>query len=138
VTIFLPPGLVGQSLTDHIIVTLAHEAYHAASFRTADRRRSILRQHLTYRDDRGFVVLEEILACHFAAAVAAKFACEAGGLNHSANGEHLRLGRAVMGRCGMDFATLNGNWLVNAQGAERFWTEQGDAVFRSLHLMPKE
>ncbi|MDI6870628.1 MAG: hypothetical protein QME79_04570 [Bacillota bacterium] len=134
ITIYLLPGQAGQPLSDHLIATLAHETYHAASFRTADRRRGIFRQHLNYQDDRGFQVWEEIMACLYA-----REACRLGGCPDEGEGcgvtrDFLALGEAILARVRQDFAGMNGLWLLTSPAAEAFWDAQGDAVFRSLHM----
>lgn len=134
ITVYLLAGQAGQALTDHAISTLAHETYHAACFKVADRRRALLRQRLNYQDDRGFQVWEEIMACFYAREVCREAGCpdEAGGdgVTHA----FLRLGEAVLSRVGQDFAGMNGMWLLTNPHAGTFWDAQGDNLFRSLHV----
>lgn len=136
ITIYLIPGQSGQALTDHVISALAHETYHAASFRVADRRRGVLRQHLNYQDDRGFQVWEETMACLYAREVCRQAGCpeEAEG-GDGVTRDFLDLGDRVLARIGQDFAGMNGMWLLTNPGAEAFWDAQGDTVFRSLHVV---
>lgn len=134
ITIYLIPGQSQRSLTDHLIATLAHETYHAASFRTADRRRGLFRQHLNYRDDRGFQVWEEVLACLYAREV-----CQAAGcpeaVEDGVTREFLLIGEAVLTRIGQDFPGVSALWLLTNPAAEAFWDAHGDTVFRSLHMV---
>lgn len=135
ITIYLLPGQDRQeTLTDHLIATLAHETYHAASFRTADRRRGLFRQHLGYQDDRGFQVLEEILGCFYAREVCRTAGCPAA-VEDGVTREFLRIGEAVLTRNGQDFAGMSGLWLLTGPAVEAFWDAHGDAVFRSLHAV---
>ncbi|MGE5553604.1 MAG: hypothetical protein ACM3XZ_06745 [Betaproteobacteria bacterium] len=134
ITIYLLPGQTGQSLTDHALSTLAHETYHAASFRTADRRRGIFRQHLNYQDERGYQVWEEIMACFYAREACRLVGCPDEGEGDGVTRDFLSLGEAVLARIDLSFAGLNGLWLLTNPAAEAFWDAQGDAVFRSLHM----
>ncbi|HHW14473.1 MAG TPA: hypothetical protein GXX28_06035 [Firmicutes bacterium] len=133
ITVYLLRAQTGGELTDHVIATLAHETYHAACFRTADRRRAALRQHLNYQDDRGFQVWEEVMACLFAREVCRLGGCPGEGDGEGVTREFLGLGEAVLARLGLDFAGLNRQWLMTSPAAEAFWDAQGDALFRSLH-----
>lgn len=134
ITIYLLPGQDRTGLTEHVISTLAHETYHAASFKVADRRRAILRQHLNYQDDRGFQVWEEVMACLFAREVCRQAGCPGEGEGYGVTRRFLGLGEAVLARVGQDFAGMNGMWLLTNQAAESFWDAHGDTVFRSLHM----
>lgn len=137
VTVYLTPGLAGEALSTRIISALAHETYHAASFKLADRRRSILRQNLSYQDERGYAVLEEIMACFFTREVCGQAGCPREADEYSVNREFLRFGQAVLSRVGLEFEELNRFWLLSAASPDRFWGEHGDTVFRGLHLMAK-
>jgi hypothetical protein len=133
ITVYLLPDLDRTALTDHVISTLAHETYHAASFRVADRRRGVLRQHLNYQDDRGFQVWEEIMACGYAREVCREAGCPAAEEGYGVTRDFLALGEAVLARVGQDFGGMNGQWLLTSPSAQAFWDAQGDVVFRSLH-----
>ncbi|MGE5509489.1 MAG: hypothetical protein ACM3RP_13550 [Chitinophagales bacterium] len=134
ITIYVVPEVEGEALTNHLISALAHETFHAASFRVADRRRGVLRQHLSYQDERGFQLWEEIMACLYAQEVCERAGCAGEAAGGPVTPDFLRLGREVLARLGEDFAGMSGWWLLTRAGAEQFWDGRGDLLFRSLHL----
>lgn len=134
ITIYLLPGQRGAALTGHVVSTLAHETYHAASFKVADRRRTLLRQQLNYQDDRGFQVWEEIMACLFMREVCRLAGFPGEGEGYGVTRDFLQLGDAILDRVGQAFPGMNGMWLLTDPSAQAFWDAQGDTVFRSLHM----
>lgn len=134
ITIYLVPELKGEALTNHVISALAHETFHAASFRVADRRRGLLRQHLGYQDERGFQVWEEVMACLYAQEVCRQAGCPAEAAGGTVTPDFLRLGRQALARLEEDFPGLCSRWLVMGAGADQFWDQRGDLLFRSLHV----
>lgn len=134
ITIYLFPGQRGEALTSHVISTLAHGTYHAASFKVADRRRTVLRQRLNYQDDRCIQAWEEIMACLYVREVCRLAGFPGEGEGYGVTQAFLSLGDFALARVGQSFAGMNGMWLLTNPAAQAFWDAQGDILFRSLHM----